>query len=125
MRLVGEDGERNLFVGEGFQEGEDAGKELGAVAPGGRVFAEEVLVEGVDAGVGILWCGPATEHPGSVADEVANCGFVVRGQAFCGQSTVQGRGDAGEGFDEGPVEVEDESAGHGGKVSGEPLGRRW
>lgn len=49
------------------------------------------------------------EHFRAVADEGADGGVAVLGEAVEGEGAVERGGDAGEGLDEGAVEIEDNS----------------
>lgn len=111
VRFVGEDGEAVSFGGEAFQHGGYAFVGDGALLPCVRVFAHEGLQEGVDGGREVLFVcrkGIGAEPPRSAADEGADVPGGMGGFSEGFKRAVQGEGDAGQGVDEGAVEVEDD-----------------
>lgn len=88
VRFVGEDCEGGMVVNEGFEEVVDAREGVGAVLPACVVVGEEAGFELVDEGVFHIRCTAAAEHPGAVADEVADGGLRMGGEVVSGEGTV-------------------------------------
>lgn len=115
--LVGEDGHGDILLGEFLKEFHHAGIGVGSGFPVARIVVLEASHDfGMVVGEGVAE-GAADELVDAVSDEALDRIFGMSGEVEIGKSVVESRRNAGEGIDEGAVEIKDESANHEGEVA--------